>query len=149
MPCKSGQMEPGRQFLKVRNKNRLLLVVMKQFAGNAHISFEGDSKILPLAEIQGASQEETPLLKRNTTLPRQDFVIAPLESTTIQTILSKIGGSIPRSVLHIHIEKNGHLEFGAYDNFHPESMFFGGAMTDSSIEALIAEGALERSTTLL
>jgi hypothetical protein len=141
-------MEPGHRFSKVHNKNRLLLLVMKELAGNAQISFEGDSKILPLAEIQGASQEETSLLKRNTTAPRQDFVIVPLEHSTIPIIFAKIGGTVPRSVRHIQVQKNAQLAFAVYDNFHPECLSFGTAITDMFIDSLVTEGLLQRRSTL-
>ncbi|MGA3047000.1 MAG: hypothetical protein ABSD67_10280 [Terracidiphilus sp.] len=99
------------------------MAVMIELAGDAHISFEGDSKILGLADLPGASQIENSVLKRYTLFPRQEFVIAPLERSTVSAVFSKIGGTIPKSVLHILIEKDGRLEFGAYDRFHPECFF--------------------------
>jgi hypothetical protein len=137
-------MKPTRQIWKVRDKNRLLLAVMNELAGDAHISFEGDSKILSLATLSDASQLETSVLKRNTLWPQQDFIVVPLEPPTVPQILKKIGGTIPRSALHIQIEKEGRLEFGAYDNFNPESMFFGSAITETFLESLVSEGLLRR-----
>jgi hypothetical protein len=137
-------MESSRKLWKVKNKNRFLLTVMNDLAGNAHISFEGDSKVLGLADLQGASQLENVVLKRNTLAPRQEFVIVPLDSSTIPAIFSKIGGTIPKSVLHIQIEKNGRLEFAGYDNFHPESIYFGDAVTDACFDSLISERILKR-----
>ena len=40
-------------------------------------------------------------------------------------ILKAMGGLVPRSVIHVQIEKAGRLEFGAYDNFSPDCLFFG------------------------
>ncbi|MGA2808995.1 MAG: hypothetical protein ABSE87_12745 [Terracidiphilus sp.] len=137
-------MEPQRQFWKVRHRNRFLLTIMKELAGNAHISFEGDQKVLGLAAIQGATQVEDSVLKRNTLLPRQEFVSVPLEPSTLSPIFSKIGGTIPKSVRHILIEKNGQLEFAAYDNFHPECIFFGDAVSNAFLDVLISEGVLKR-----
>ena len=52
------------------DKRRLLLTMMEEFSGDAHISFEGDLSALPLSGIPGASQEETGALKRDTRWPK-------------------------------------------------------------------------------
>jgi len=72
----------------------------------------------------------------------QDFVVVPLDSSTIHAIFSKLGGTIPRSVLHIQIEKNGQREFGAYDSFHPDCIFLGGALTEKFVYLLVSAGLL-------
>lgn len=48
-----------------------------------------------------------------------------MEADSIPTITSAIDGTIPKSILHIQIEKNGRLELGVYDSFNPKSIFFG------------------------
>jgi len=116
---------------------------MKELAGDAHISFEGDLHGLDLFEIPGASHQVTAVLRRNTLWPKQDFVIVPLEATTIQEIMASIGGSIPDAIEHIQIEKAESLEFGAYDNFHPHAMAFGDALTETFMASLVSEGLLE------
>jgi len=40
-----------------------------------------------------------------------------------QKILKTISGTVPRRILHIQIEKEGTLQFGAYANF--QSLFWG------------------------
>ena len=139
--------EPTQERAKwsaVHFKNQLLLKVMKQLAGNAEVSFEGNLRSLNLAAVAGASTDETDLLKRNTIWPRLDFVILPLEPDTIRSIQRVMGGTIPKSVLHIQIAKAGKLEFGAYDQFHPGALFFGEALGGDFIDALVRDGILER-----
>jgi hypothetical protein len=126
----------------VKDKARVLLAMMDALAGEAHISFEGDLKSLRLGSINGASDQESPALKRNTRWPEQDFLIVPLEATTIKTVFSAIGGSVPRKILHIQIEKAGVVEFSAYDNFHPGCVVFGQAVKPELIAALASEGIL-------
>jgi hypothetical protein len=139
-------MEKENKFWLVRDKRRLLLVMMEKLAGGAHISFEGDLSALRLSSIPGALQEETDALKRNTLLPKQDFIVLPLESTTSKTIVSAIGGTVPNTILHIQIEKGGSIQFAAYDNFHPECIVFN-QMTDKSIlESLVSKGILRPYT---
>ena len=58
-----------------------------------------------------------------------------------------MGGSIPDSILHIQIAKNGRLELGAYDKFDPSAVAFGDAITQDFIESLAAEGLLRRIET--
>jgi hypothetical protein len=128
----------------VHFKNQLLFAAMKQLAGNAEISFEGDLSSLGLLAVPGASTHETFVLKRNTMRPRQDFVILPLETNTIGSVQRAMGGTIPKSVLHIQIAKAGRLEFGAYDRFHPSALFFGKALGSDFLDALISKGILER-----
>jgi len=118
---------------------------MEELAGNAHMSFEGSLSHLKLATIPGASDEETPALKRNTIWPKQDFIVVPLEPSLEKTILSTIGETLPKSIIHIQIEKAGTLEFGAYDNFYPECIFFGRAVPQTLLESLISQGVLRLS----
>ena len=65
-------MEGLFKFWKVQDKRRLLLALMEELAGNAHISFEGDLQGLQLLGMTGATKEPTVILKRNTLAPIQD-----------------------------------------------------------------------------
>jgi hypothetical protein len=129
---------------RIRNKNHMLLSVMKELAGDAQISFEGDLRKLHLAEVPSASGEETAVLKRNTLWSKQDFVIVPLEPGGIKSIITAIGGTIPDEIEHIQIAKAGKLEFGAYDNFHPHAIAMGDALGDAFLDSLITEEVLQR-----
>ena len=128
---------------RVRDKGRLLLFLMNELAGSAHISFEG---VLPPAilEFPGASTMETGILKRGTLRPVQDFAILPMEAATIPQIFTAIGGTLPRSILHVQIEKRGKLAFAAYDNFNSECIFFGEAVPAGFIERLISNKSIAR-----
>jgi hypothetical protein len=127
---------------KVRDKRRFLMAALQHLAGSAFVSFEGDLSGTALVEANGASGDETEVLKRNTLWPRQDFVVLPLETETIKSILAAVGGTVPRSILHIQVEKDGRLELGLYDNFAPKEMFFGPAVTPLFIETMQSEGLL-------
>jgi hypothetical protein len=124
----------------VRDKRSFVLAIMKELARNAHMSFEGSLGRLRLASIPGASEEETLALKRNTIRPKQDFIVVPLEPSSEKTILSAIGGTLPRSIIHIQIEKAGILEFGAYDNFYPECIFLEAQYPRRSLSHLCLRG---------
>jgi hypothetical protein len=139
-------MEGPFKFWKVRDKRRLLLVMMEELAGDAHISFEGDFRGLRLLSTPGASQEETPALKRNTRWPKQDFVVLPLEPSTIKTIVSAIGGTVPNSIIHIQIEKGGVIQFAAYDHFHPQCIVFNPAVKQAIFESLVSESIMRPYT---
>ena len=58
------EIEVKRWF--VRDKRRLLLAMMDELAGGAHISFEGNLRALRFSSMPGVSYEETVALKRNT-----------------------------------------------------------------------------------
>jgi hypothetical protein len=135
-------MEGPFKFWKVQDKRRLLLAMMEELAGDAHISFEGDLGALHLSSIPGASQEETVALKRNTLWPKQDFMVLPLEPSTIMIIVSAIGGTVPNAIIHIQIEKGGTLQFAAYDNFHPQCIVFYPAVKQAILESLVSENIM-------
>lgn len=134
------------KFWKVLDKRRLLLALMEELAGDAHISFEGDLHGLAVLHMPDASDEPTPTLSRNTLRPKQDFVIVPLEPSMGKKIIAAIGGTIPNAIRHIQIEKNGLLQFGAYDNFHPECISFGSAIKQALVESLISQAVIRPYT---
>jgi hypothetical protein len=131
------------KYWKVRKKGQLLLALMEELEGNAHVSFEGNLRSLLLLTYPGASSEPTDVLNRNTRWPIQDFVVAPLELSSSKKIYAALGGVVPRTVLHVQIEKNGVLQFGAYDDFHPECIFFGSAVTSQVLESLVSNDILQ------
>ncbi len=120
--------------------------MMEELAGDAHISFEGDFRGLRLLRMPDASQEETPVLKRATVWPKQDFVVLPLEPSMSQTIASALGGAVPSAIIHIQIEKNGLRQFAAYDNFHPQCIFFGTDVKEVFLESLVSQSIMRPYT---
>jgi hypothetical protein len=128
----------------VKDKKRLLLAMMEALAGDAHLSFEGDLSGFRVTKIAGASDQETTTLKRNTSWPKQDFIVVPLEPEIIPAVLPAIGGNVPKRILHIQIEKSGCLEFAAYDRFHPECIVFGAALSRDLIDELVSNGVLKQ-----
>ncbi len=127
---------------KVRDKSQFLIALMTELAGNAHISFEGDLSKLSLHGLAGASTEETPTLKRNTTWPLQDFVILPLEPAGIPQIVKAFGGTLPKAIIHIQIEKSGKRMVGIYDNFYPESVYLSPEISQGVIQSLTVDGII-------
>jgi len=119
---------------------------MKELVGSAYISFEGDLGGCKLSGISGATFTATAVLERKTLSPIQDFVVVPLEPSTEQKIMASIGGTIPESILHILIEKHGRLEFAAYDNFHPECIYFGSGVSPAFLDSMASQGLLARVT---
>jgi hypothetical protein len=120
---------------KVRNRSQLLLALMQELEGTVHVSFEGDLGTPDLPDLSGASFEPTSTLKRTTPWPKQGFRVLPLESGSGKPIHAALSETVPKTVLHIQIEKNGTLQFGAYDN-HPECIFFGGEIRQELLDSL-------------
>ncbi len=116
---------------------------MKELAGAAHISFEGNLSSLRLTHLTGASEEETPALRRNTIWPKQNFVVLPLEAGHSKAINSAIGGTIPKAILHIQIEREGRLELGIYDNF--QGIACGSALGSQFFEQLQSAGIVKHA----
>lgn len=127
---------------KVRDKRRFLAAALAELAGAAHVSFEGDLSSTSLFEVAGASGDETPLLKRNTLSPKQEFVVLPLEAEMVGPIMAAVGGTVPRGIIHIQIQKEGRLQLGLYDNFAPKAMSFGPSLTATFFTTLQKAGTL-------
>lgn len=105
-----------------RDKPGLLVAMMRHLAGDAHISFEGDLSRCSFSASLNPSGEETPALRRNTAIPKQDFAVLPLTPESVRPILDVVlpNNQYLEDIIHIQIEKAGRLQFGSYDNFHPE-----------------------------
>ena len=133
-----------RFWLVARDKPGLIVAIMKELAGDAWISFEGDLSRCRLTRIPGATQSETDILKRNTGFPTQDFAIIPLEAETMRLILDEVlpEGRVVHDILHVQIEKSGKLAFGAYDNFHPECIVCWPVVPVSLLDNLVDKGIL-------
>jgi hypothetical protein len=123
----------------------LLTAMLHELCGNAHISFEGDLSKHNFSFIPGIMSVETEVLKRATFFPKQDFIIVPLETNTIPLILDQLMRSkdVWRDIIHIQIERNGIIEFGAYDNFHPDCVVSGSNISRTLLEKLVSEGAIQ------
>jgi hypothetical protein len=135
-------MPTNAHLYKIRDKRRFLIAAMEELAGAARISFEGDLSATTVAHLAGASRDETEILKRNTLWPKQDFVVLPLEADLVNAIIAAVGGTVPRSILHIQIEKDNCLQLGLYDNCAPEASFFGPSLTPSFFSNLESDGTV-------
>jgi hypothetical protein len=131
-----------RSLYKVRDKRRFLVAALTELAGTAEVSFEGDLHMTTLFDVAGASSDETKVLKRSTLSPKQDFVVLPLESKTVEPIMAAVGGTVPRGIIHLQVQKEDRLELGVYDNFAPDCMFFGPRPTSLFIATLTDAGIL-------
>jgi hypothetical protein len=131
--------------LEVRDKPGLLIAVMRLLAGDdACISFEGDLSECNFDGVPGTSTEETPALKRATLYPRQDFIVLGLTNDSVRTVLARVvaAGGIVNRIVHIQVEKEGALQFAAYDNFHPECIAVGPAVPKTVLDDLLSKGVL-------
>jgi hypothetical protein len=130
----------------VKDKRRLLLAMMDELAGGAHISFEGNLSALRFSSMPDVSHEETVALRRNTRWPKQDFIIIPLEPSNIKPIISAMGGTVSNDIIHIQIERGGVLQFATHDNFHPDCVVFRTEVEQAVLTSLVAEGIIRPYT---
>jgi hypothetical protein len=131
---------------KVRDKRRFLAAALAELAGVAQVSFEGDLSNTSLFNVAGASSDETQVLKRNTLWPKQDFVVLPLEAEMVGPIMAAVGGTVPRGLIHVQVQREGRLQLGLYDNFDPKCMFFGPGLTPTSFATPQEAGILKHWT---
>jgi hypothetical protein len=57
-------------------------------------------------------------------------------------IMAAVGGTVPRGIIHIQVQKDGRLELGLYDNFAPKCMFLGLSLTSTFFATLQDAGTL-------
>ncbi len=57
-------------------------------------------------------------------------------------IIAAIGGTVPAAIIHIQIEKNGQLQFGAYDNFYSSSIYLGSEVKEDFIKSLVSQNIM-------
>jgi hypothetical protein len=110
---------------------RLLAAVMEHFEGSdSIISFEGDLKDSEITSLEGLQPTETRVLRRSTLSPHLDFYIAPLSRANVQVINRAVATEHllgeEGELIHIQVARGNVLVFGAYDNFHEESVFVEG-----------------------
>lgn len=138
--------EPPREYYWIvpRDKPGLLVAMMRALAGDAHVSFEGDLSRCKFPEQLRLSGEETDVLRRNTTSPRQDFVVVPLEADTIRPILDVVlpGRRYLVDIIHVQIEQHGDLQFGSYDNFHKDCIVCYSGIPTTLLDQLQASGVI-------
>lgn len=108
-----------RYWTVARDKPGLLIAMMRHLAGGAHISFEGDLSRCVFPPSLSPSLDETPALRRQTLVPRQDFVVLSLTPESVSPILDVVlrDSRHLADIIHIQIEKAGQLQFGSYDKF--------------------------------
>lgn len=133
--------------LNPRDRPGLLFAMMRTYASNcSRIAFEGNLSTTELYRLEGASYEETAVLRRNTIAPRLDFIVLPLASSRVPAIQTAIWSKVPFSgksgIIHAQIEVDGQLVFGAYDNFHPETVMVYGPIETSVLDDLVATRTL-------
>jgi hypothetical protein len=134
-------------WLNAKDRMALLTAMLHELCGNAHVSFEGDLSKLDFSVIPGSTTEENETLKRATLLPELNFMIVPLEINTIPLILDQLvlskSTDLWIDLIHIQMEKNGIIEFAAYDNFHPDCVVSGSRISEALLERLVSEGTIQ------
>ena len=133
--------------LHTKHKPELLFAMMRTLARvDAKISFEGRLSHTELANIAGASLNETEVLKRNTTSPRLDFVVLPLTPETVpeieKAIVSKVAFKDYAGIVHVQIEGKGRLAFVACDHFHEDCVWVSAAVSDTFLAELVKNRVL-------
>ena len=141
-------VEKDRYWIVAHDKPGLLIAMMRALAGNASISFEGDLSRCAFPRDLAQAHDETEALVRNTAIPRQDFIVIPLEPQTVQPILDVVlpEGRFMKDIIHIQIEKNGRLEFGSYDNFHRDCIVAFHGVSTELLEQLQQSGVIRSWT---
>lgn len=121
--------------------------MMRRFASEqSRIAFEGNLASTELFRLDGASYDETAMLKRATTAPQLDFLVLPLIPARVpefeKAIRSKIAFAGYKGIIHVQIEAEGKIVFGAYDNFGKESVVVNGSISTDVLDNLVKDRTL-------
>ena len=136
-----------RYRLDTRDKPALLFAMMRTFASEqSRIAFEGNLANTELFRLNGASHDETGVLRRATTAPALDFLVLPLVPARVPEIVTAIRSKVAfagyRGIIHVQIESNGEIVFGAYDNFDRESVVVNGPISTNVLDDLVVHRTL-------
>jgi hypothetical protein len=128
--------------LDTRDRPGLLFAMMRTFASDqSRIAFEGNLATTELYRLEGASYDETDILKRATVAPRLDFVVLPLVLARVpeiqKAIRSKIAFDGYMGIIHTQIEAGGEIVFGAYDNFNRDTVVVNGTIETAVLDDLV------------
>jgi hypothetical protein len=128
--------EPVTHWLNVRDKAGLIHRLMREFSGG-QMSLEGDLSKCKFADEMVVARDEIGLLNRSTLYPRQDFAALRLAPESIAPIFKEVlAAGLSRAIIHVQIEHGGVLQLGAYDNFHPDCVVAGPAISESLLADL-------------
>lgn len=107
--------------LVVKKPIELLDALLCIFKEQARISFEGKLSPRLFEELPVVSTEPIEPHLRNTSYPKQDFVIIPITAVTLDILRKKVLPQVGlrKNVLHVLISKKDKLVFCSYDCFHP------------------------------
>ncbi len=126
-----------RHKVVVKNKSEFLRRLMLELSGNSSISLEGNLSYCKFSDVILLSRDETGLLKRNATLPKQDFAVLKLTSETVGEVFRQImTAGLKKAIIHVQIERSGLLELAAYDNFSPDCVLTGSGVSLSLLDEL-------------
>ena len=138
-----------------RDKPGLLYAMLKHYASNSFVSFEGDLSALDFSLIdkvescKKSSAARGTLtgtsLTRATLTPELDFLVVPLNQETVNLIwkeLSEKDHLVNQGIIHVQIEHNGVRVFGAYDNFHRECVIADKSVPIALLEELKSKGII-------
>jgi hypothetical protein len=92
--------------------------MMRTFASEqSRIAFEGNLASTELFRLDKGSHEEVGILRRVTIAPQLDFVVLPLVPSRVpeieKAIRSKVSFAESRGIVHVQIESDGEIAFGA------------------------------------
>jgi hypothetical protein len=111
--------------------------MMVELAGNAQMSIEGDLSRCRFTDDVILTSDETAILKRNTTAPRQDFAVLRLTYQTVDPIYKQVmAAGLKHAIIHVQIERDGVQQLGAYDHFHHECVVTGPGVSPALLDEL-------------
>jgi hypothetical protein len=115
---------------------------MRNFSGG-QMSLEGDLSKCKFTDEVVVARDEIGVLKRNTLYPRQDFVVLRLAPESVAPIFKEVlAAGLARAIIHVQIEHGGVLQLGAYDDFHPDCVVAGRAISESLLADLKSKHVL-------
>ena len=130
-------------WLDPHDKCGLLVAIMKLFAGNSLIAFEGQVSADEFSSIPGVFTGRSDPFHPEFGVPSK-MVIIPLTPEAILEIERVLitGGRIIHKVGAVQIEHDGEIQFMAGDNFHRECVSVGAGVPEPLLKNLVHHGVL-------
>ncbi len=136
------------RWIEVRDCQGFLWAMYAAYEGSTFASFEGNLRTLFLNEIPGASNCTTALLTRETSSPKLDFWVVPINEDTINALKVRLShsGILGKDgvVVHTQLATEQRRIFSACDNFHKECVSVSTTVPLALIEQMLRTGVLRR-----
>ncbi len=133
--------------LVTKDPIKLLSRVLQSLSGKVRVSLEGQLQDYRLSDYGKVTSSETDSLKRDSSPHDCDFLICEVDDSTKSEFVEYLRNqaSHESDLIHVHVEQDGRVVFGATDNFAYNCVYIAEDLGRPMLANLVAEGCISDS----